>query len=69
MKRVIAALLAPVLIASLLCGCGEGKTAPAESTAQPVSEEVYVPAFQELRFPEGAEPMGFFGRGRLCRGL
>ncbi len=56
MKRVIAALLAPVLIASLLCGCGEGKTAPAESTAQPVSEEVYVPAFQELRFPEGAEP-------------
>ena len=56
MKRAIAALLAPVLIASLLCGCGEGKTAPAESTAQPVSEEVYVPAFQELRFPEGAEP-------------
>ena len=56
MKRAIAALLAPVLIASLLCGCGEGKTAPAESTAQPVSEEVYVPAFQELRFPEGVKP-------------
>ena len=54
MKKIIAALLAPVLCIAFLTGCGETKAAPVE--AENATEEVYAPAFQELQLPGNVKP-------------
>ena len=54
MKRKLSLLCLTALMLSLLTGCAGGKAAAPAETAVP--EAVYVPQFQDLRFPEGVEP-------------